>query len=198
MYQRESRPRRRTPPRRAVLQRTEGLRLGEAALRDAGGKRSLRTSVAAGRGYPGSPCEPKPIGAIRHDLLVADYVAAHYAQLRGQRGLLGLLDLLEVDLVAERFELALESASAMFGRVNACAASRVRALGTGLGRGRCGRCPWFARRPGVVPRRYLGPRGGDAPASRKRAAQRPPTATVDPFSPGRGHPSRSANKKTAL
>jgi hypothetical protein len=29
--------------------------------------------------------------------------------------LLGLLDLLEVDLVAERFELALEAAGAMFG-----------------------------------------------------------------------------------
>jgi hypothetical protein len=31
--------------------------------------------------------------------------------------LLGRLDVLEVDLVAERFELALESAGAMFGRV---------------------------------------------------------------------------------
>jgi hypothetical protein len=31
--------------------------------------------------------------------------------------LLGLLDLLEADLVAERFKLAFESAGAMFGRV---------------------------------------------------------------------------------
>src|SRR6266508_945964 len=35
----------------------------------------------------------------------------------GLLGLLGVLDLLEVDFVAEFFELALESAGAMFGRV---------------------------------------------------------------------------------
>ena len=53
----------------------------------------------------------------RHDRLGGGADGRWVGVVVGLGGLFGLFDLLEVDLVAERFELALESAGAMFGRV---------------------------------------------------------------------------------
>jgi hypothetical protein len=53
----------------------------------------------------------------RHDRLGGGADGRWVVVVAGSGGLLGVLALLEVDLVAERFELALESAGAMFGRI---------------------------------------------------------------------------------